>query len=525
MRVCILGGGTAGWMTAAALAKKLEKQTTQVILVESESIGTVGVGEATLPHIRFFNTALGIDESEFMRETQATFKLGIEFVDWGKLGQRYIHPFGDFGESDSSVDFYQHWLMLNQKGQAGSLGEYAFGIVAAQHNKFQLPQSGKTSLQRSFGYAYQFDSGLYAKFLSKFAQSLGAKRIEGKVVHTNIDNNSGNINGIQLENGQQVNADLFVDCSGFRGVLIEEALQSGYQDWSQWLPCNRAVAVPCENRGDLTPYTRSTAKEAGWIWRIPLQHRTGNGHVYWNEFISDQQATDALLQNLESPALADPKQLFFKTGRRNHFWKNNVVAIGLAAGFLEPLESTSIHLIQEGITALLEMFPHSEDVSKSATPANTLRTDTAETTAFKINENDVNEYNERMSLQYERVRDFLLLHYVANERTDSDMWRYFREMTLPLSLQEKIDAWTRRAYIQNYEFGAFLPPSWVAVMLGQNLIPQHYDPRADKTQIQHLGQNAQAMRQDIAQAVKNCMTHEDFLKAYGAASNTVPLRA
>jgi len=516
MHVCILGGGTAGWMAAAALSKKFEKQSIQVTLVESESIGTVGVGEATLPHIRFFNETLGINEAEFMRHTQATFKLGIEFVDWGQLGQRYIHPFGDFGESLHNIDFYQHWLMLNQKADAGSLSDYAFGIVAAQQNKFCFPHQGKTSLQKSFGYAYQFDAGLYADFLSKFSQSRGVTRVEGILVHTDLHPDSGNVKGIQLEDGQQIEADFFVDCSGFKGVLIEETLESGYQDWSQWLPCNRAIAIPCENKGELTPYTRATAKEAGWVWRIPLQHRTGNGHVYWNEFTSDEQAADTLLQGLDGPALADPKQLFFKTGRRNHFWKKNVVAIGLSAGFLEPLESTSIHLIQEGITALVELFPHVEETSPS-TSDKTLN-------GITINEKDVNEYNARMSLQFERVRDFLLLHYVANKRTDSEMWRYFNSMILPDSLQEKIDLWTRRAYIQRYEFGAFLPPSWLAVMLGQNLIPEHYDPRVNKYQIAELQKHAAGMRQDIAQAVQNCMTHSDFIKAYGAASNTAPLR-
>ena len=517
MRVCILGGGTAGWMTAAALSKKFKNETLSVTLIESDDIGTVGVGEATLPHIRFFNNALGIDESEFMRSTQATFKLGIEFVDWGKIGGRYIHPFGDFGDSPDGLDFYQYWLKLNAQGAGGQLSDYAFGIVSAQHNKFQLPEQGQTPIQRAFGYAYQFDSGLYAKFLSNFAQTNGATRIEGKVVDTQLDAESGDVASVKLDSGQIIEAELFVDCSGFRGVLIEQTLQSGYQDWSQWLPCNRALAVPCENRGELSPYARSTAKKAGWIWRIPLQHRTGNGHVYWNEFISDDEAANTLLQQLDGPALADPKQLFFKTGRRNHFWKKNVVAIGLSAGFLEPLESTSIHLIQEGITALVELLPHAEKGNIAQDAQGKLR--------FKINQNDADEYNARMGLQYERVRDFLLLHYVANERNDSDMWRYFRDMTLPDSLQEKIQAWTRRAYVQRYEYGAFLPPSWVAVMLGQNLTPRHFDPRVNKVPIEQIEAHASTMRQDIAQAVQGAMSHQAFLKAYGAASNTDLLRA
>jgi tryptophan halogenase len=502
MRVCVLGGGTAGWMTASALSKKLKNVLNTITLVESETIGIVGVGEATLPHIKLFNDGLGIKENVFMKETEATFKLGIEFCDWGRLGQRYVHPFGDFGKPINDVEFYQHWIKLNQHGNSGTLDEYAFGIVAAKDERFQYPNQGKSELQRAFGYAYQFDASLYAKFLRKFSESNGVNRVEGKVVDVAQDNASGDVKSITLENGQKIEADLFVDCSGFRGVLIEQTLKSGYQDWSQWLPCNRAVAVPCENTGELTPYTRATARKAGWQWRIPLQHRTGNGHVYWNEFISDDEAISQLLDNLDGPALAEPKQLFFKTGRRNHFWKNNVVAIGLSAGFLEPLESTSIHLIQEGITTLLELFPHEN-----------------------ISELDVTEYNSRMSLQYERVRDFLLLHYVATKRDDSEMWRYFTNMTLPDSLQQKIDSWLHRGYIQRYEFGAFLPPSWVAVMIGQNLLPKHYDPRVDNSNFEQIKRQSQAMRTDIAGAVSNAKTHADFLKIIGAASNTELLRA
>lgn len=502
MRVCILGGGTAGWMTASALSKKLKKSIKTITLIESDAIGIVGVGEATLPHIKLFNEGLGIKENVFIKETQATFKLGIEFCDWGRLGQSYVHPFGDFGQPINDVDFYQHWLKLNRHGDLAPLGEYACGIVTAKNDKFQLPNTGNTELQRAFGYAYQFDATLYAKFLRRFSENNGVNRVEGKVVDVSQDSVSGDVNSVTLDNGQVIAADLFVDCSGFRGVLIEQALQSGYQDWSNWLPCDRAVAVPCESNGVLSPYTRATAREAGWQWRIPLQHRTGNGYVYWSEFISDDEAASQLLANLDGPALAEPKQLFFKTGRRNHFWKNNVVAIGLSAGFLEPLESTSIHLIQEGITNLLELFPHE---------APSLL--------------DINEYNSRMALQYERVRDFLLLHYVATKRGDSEMWRYFTNMTLPNTLQEKIDGWMHRGYVQRYEFGAFLPPSWVAVMIGQNLMPKNYDPRVDSINFEQVKRESKAMREDIAKGVRQAKTQADFLHAMGAASNTEPLRA
>lgn len=504
MRICILGGGTAGWMTAIAISKKLKNIFKSVVLVESDVVGTIGVGEATLPHIRFFNNSLGIEESAFMRSTEATFKLGIEFCDWGKVGQGYIHPFGDFGLTSTTTPFYQQWLKLSNfasNNSYGELGDYAFGIRSSLRNRFQSPSDGKSELQKGFGYAYQFDSSLYAKFLRDLSEKNGVKRIEGKVVSTEMDESSGNVNSITLESGQCIEADFFIDCSGFRGVLIEQALKSGYQDWSKWLPCNRAVAVPCENMGELTPYTRATARKAGWQWRIPLQHRTGNGHVYWDEFISDDEAISQLMNNLDGPALADPKQLFFKTGRRNQFWKNNVVAIGLSAGFLEPLESTSIHLIQEGITNLIELFPVDENT-----------------------ELDAREYNERMSLQYERVRDFLLLHYVANERDDSDMWRYFRSMALPDSLQEKMDLWLRRGYIQKYEFGTFLPASWVAVMLGQNMIPSNYDPRVDNMNMNELIVQAAYMRNDIATSVNAAKSHKEFIHSIGAASHSKPLR-
>lgn len=502
MRVCILGGGTAGWMTAAALSKKLKNILQSLVLVESEEIGTVGVGEATLPHIRFFNESLGIEESAFMKQTEATFKLGIEFFGWGKEGESYIHPFGDFGQDINGIPFYQHWLKLKQADDEQTLDDYAYGIVAARYARFQYPHSGKTTLQQSFGYAYQFDSSLYAKFLRQFSTENGVRRIEGKVVNTTIDPNTGNVSSITLESGQLIEADLFVDCSGFRGVLIEQAMASGYQDWSNWLPCNRAVAVPCEKQDELSPFTRATARQAGWQWRIPLQHRTGNGHVYWDEFTTDDEATRVLLDNLEGKPLAEPKQLFFKTGRRNHFWKNNVVAIGLSGGFLEPLESTSIHLIQEGITALVELFPQDQ-----------------------ISALDVNEYNARMALQYERVRDFLLLHYVANQRENGEMWRFFRELTLPDSLQQKVDAWLHRGHIPSYEFGTFFPPSWVAVMIGQNLLPKRYDPRVDVTAFSQLKSQSESMTADIKYSVLKSNSHADFIRQINAASSTSALKA
>ncbi|WP_189580273.1 tryptophan halogenase family protein [Litorimonas cladophorae] len=499
-KICILGGGTSGWMTAAGLSNKYKDLDISIELVESDQIGTVGVGEATLPHIRFFNQALGIDERDFMRATRATFKLGIEFCDWGALGDSYIHPFGDYGEPINGVDFHHFWLRLLQNGHNFRLDDYSFPILAAESGKFQIPGSDNTKIGSNFGYAYQFDSTLYAKFLRSYCEDNGVVRTEGKVVDAALYPETGFVKSIELENGTQIEADLFIDCSGFRGVLIEQQLKTGYDDWSQWLPCNRAVAVPCEAAGPSLPYTRATARPAGWQWRIPLQHRTGNGHVYWNEFISDDEATHQLMSTLEGPALADPKQLYFKTGKRRKLWNKNVVAIGLSGGFLEPLESTSIHLIQEGITALIELFPDAN-----------------------FEGSDAVEYNRRMDLNFDRVRDFLLLHYVATQRDDSEMWRYFRNMTLPESLQEKIEAWNARGYLLRYEQGVFLPPSWVAVMAGQNLIPSAYDRRANTLSYEDVLRKTEKIRHDSHAAVANTPDHGAYLDQYGAKAAFEPL--
>lgn len=493
--ICIVGGGTAGWMTAAALAFKFQHSDITITLVESEQIGTVGVGEATLPHIRFFNQALGIDEASFMRATHATFKLGIEFCDWGQLGDHYIHPFGDFGQPLDNIPFYQIWNRLRQSGLKTPLDAFSYPVVAAEKGRFHHPEPDLTKIESTFGYAYQFDSSQYAKFLRNFAETRGVNRVEGKVVSVQTDTESGHVKALQLETGQTLTGELFIDCSGFRGLLIEQALESGYQDWSEWLPCNRAIAVQTESVGDIFPYTRATARTAGWQWRIPLQHRTGNGHVYCSDFISDDEARAQLIDGIEGRPITEPKQLYFVTGRRNHFWKQNVVAIGLSAGFLEPLESTSIHFIQEGITALLELFPD---------------------TAFEPSDQD--EYNRRMALNFERVRDFLLLHYVATERDDSEMWRHFRNLTLPDSLQDKIEAWTHRGHVPSYEFSVFLPPSWVAVFMGQRIRPENGDMRLQNHSLDMLSQHAETLRGSIQSLIERAPDHMSYLNRFGASS-------
>jgi len=493
-QVCILGGGTAGWMTAAGLSHKLASLGVSITVIESDQIGTVGVGEATLPHIRYFNQSLGIDEAAFMKATNATIKLGIEFCDWGRVGDRYIHPFGDFGKPINGVEFYQHWIRLNQLGKAERLGDYSYPVVAAEAGRCRHPSSDISKIESTFGYAYQFDSSLYAKFLRSYSESKGVQRIEGKVTDVRCHPETGFVEALILESGATVSADLFIDCSGFRGVLIEQTLKTGFEDWSHWLPCDRAIAVPCTSADTITPYTRATARPAGWQWRIPLQHRTGNGHVYWSEFISNEEALNQLLSSLDGEPLADPNQLYFKTGKRKKLWNRNVISIGLSGGFLEPLESTSIYLIQEGITGLLELFP---DVSCAKT--------------------DVDEYNRRMDLQFERIRDFLLLHYTATQRDDSEMWRYFKAMTLPDTLQEKIEGWKERGLVQRYEFGVFLPPSWVAVMVGQNLTPHGFDPRAGTLSDNELMRAATTQRDEIEHAVANTSHHIEFLQSIHAA--------
>ena len=492
--VCILGGGTAGWMTAAGIANKFNGLGVSITLAESERIGTVGVGEATLPHIRFFNQTLGIDEREFMRATNATFKLGIEFRDWGALGEAYVHPFGDYGAALRGVDFHQLWLRMRQAGAAGRLDDYSFPVRAAEEDRFQHPGGDVAKIGSNFGYAYQMDSGAYAALLRRYAEARGVARVEGEVAGHALDPETGHVESLALRDGRRIAADLFIDCSGFRGLLIEEALGTGYDDWRDWLPCDRAFAVQCEGAGHAEPYTRATARAAGWQWRIPLQHRIGNGHVYSSAFTDDEPALEQLTSTLEGPAITEPRQLFFTTGKRRKLWHRNVVAIGLSGGFLEPLESTSIHLIQEGLTHLIELFP---DAS--------------------FDQADIDEYNARMDLNFERIRDFLLLHYVATRRDDTEMWRHFRALTLPDSLRAKIDAWMTRGYLTHYEYGTFLPPSWVAVMMGQGLVPRAHDPAAGAVAPDEAARHAEAIRRLTSEAVARTAPHAAYLDRFVAA--------
>ena len=479
-------------MTAAALARTLAGPDLSIALVESEAIGTVGVGEATLPQIRDFNRIAGIDEREMMARTAATIKLGIEFCDWGQPGERYIHPFGTYGEAIGPAPFHQYWLAQRAKGSVRLFGEYSLPIVAARGGRFEPPAQGEGLF--AYNYAFQFDAGLYAAYLSDLARRAGVVRQEGRIVSTERDSKSGDVCAVMLESGVRVEGDLFIDCSGFRALLIEGELETGFEDWSQWLPCNRAWAVPCEVGAETVPYTRATARDAGWQWRIPLQHRVGNGHVYCDRYLSDQDAVDILMANLEAAPIAEPRQLRFTTGKRKQMWNRNVVAIGLSGGFLEPLESTSIDLIQSGILNLVALFPDGH-----CDPA------------------DVAEYNRLMDLEYDRVRDFLMLHYVANRREGLPFWDDMRAMELPDSLREKVDAFTQRGLTPDYQEGLFLQQSWLSVFIGQGIIPEALDPRLEAMPAADREAHLSRIHTAISGKASGLEEHLAFIAQYGAA--------
>jgi tryptophan halogenase len=488
--VVIVGGGTSGWMSAAALARLIAHAGVSITLIESDEIGTVGVGEATIPSIRTYNGLLGLDENDFVRNTQGTFKLGIEFVDWHRQGSRYIHPFGVYGVDLQAIKFHQFWLKLSQLGDAavGELGDYNLCTVAAAENRFMRPEGGPGSVLATLRYAFHFDANLYAKYLRRYSEARGVVRVEGKIVQVNLRPEDGFISGVTLQDGRLVEGDLFLDCSGFRGLLIAQTLNVGFEDWSHWLPCNRAVAVPCESVAPLLPYTRSTADAAGWRWRIPLQHRIGNGYVYCNEFISDEAARMRLLSQLDGAARADPRVLSFTAGHRRKFWEKNCVAMGLAGGFIEPLESTSIHLIQTGIAKLLALFP-----------------DRAFTAA------EINTYNRDVIEQYQWVRDFIILHYKATERDDSAFWRRCRDMQIPESLQDKIDLFRNKGRVLQNAQDLFTEHSWIAVMLGQGITPPGYDPLVDSLPLENLRTFVRHAKDVTAKTAAAMPTHQAFI--------------
>jgi tryptophan halogenase len=485
----IVGGGTAGWMTAAALSAVLEGKC-NITLVESDLIGTVGVGEATIPPIRIFNQTIGADEREFVKATQGSFKLGIEFVDWGRLGHRYFHPFGPHGNPFDISDVHQHWLRAHAAGDRSNFDDHSMAWALAKAGRFTLPSSDPRHVLSTFGYAFHFDAGLYAKYLRGLSEKRGVSRIEGKVVDIAQNGETGFVESVMLENGTRHAADLFVDCSGFRGLLIDGAMNAAYEDWTHWLPCDRAVAIPCAHGGEFTPYTRSTAREAGWQWRIPLQHRIGNGYVYCSDHISDDEAAATLLGNLDGEPQGEPRFLKFVTGRRRQSWSKNVIAIGLSGGFMEPLESTSIHLIQAGVSKLLALFP-----DRNFDPM------------------VIEEYNRITDIEFERIRDFLVLHYKLTERDDSALWRYCANMDIPDTLQFKIDHFRKYGRHVAREMDLFGPPSWLAVHIGQLNIPEQAEPMAELRDVDARDWLAK-LRAAMAAAAQTQPTHREFINQH-----------
>ena len=487
-KLVIVGGGTAGWMSAALL-KKMIGAPLAIELVESETIGTVGVGEATIPPIRLLNQVLGINEADFLRETKATIKLGIMFENWRVKNEQYFHSFGASGRSMAFCQFHHFWQRGQQLGIDTSLWEYDLNYLCARDGKFAHINSKDPILE--LPYAYHFDASLYAAFLRKYCEKIGVKRTEGLVEHVEQNNETGFIEKLILKDGQEITGDLFIDCSGFRGLLIQQELGSGYEDWSHWLPCDRAIAVPSQRFEKTLPYTRAIAHSAGWQWRIPLQHRNGNGMVYSSSHYSDEQAADLLLSNLESKAIGEPNFIKFKTGRRRKQWNRNVIAVGLASGFLEPLESTSIHLIQSAIVRLIHLFPHNG-----------------------INSSAVAEYNKQSQIEFEQIRDFLILHYHLNERSDSHFWRDMRHMEIPDSLAHKMELFRANGKLFREQNDLFLESSWLQVMLGQGIMPQDYHPIANNMSAEKLTEMLTNIKNIKHEPLSSLPSHDEFLQQF-----------
>jgi tryptophan halogenase len=498
--IVIVGGGTAGWMTSSLLAKVLGK-TLNITLVESDNIGIVGVGEATIPPIVNFNSAIGIDEKEFLKATKGTIKLGIDFKNWNDTNESYMHAFGNIGKKFPFCDFHHFWHkaqqfvnenndIKNSSCDSKSFWDYSLNFQAAKQNKFAPINNIPNTNLPGLAYAYHFDAGLYAKFLRKHAEGMGVKRIEGTITTIKQNNSTGNIERLLLKNGNAIEGDLFIDCTGLAALLIEKTLSTGYEDYSHWLPCNRAMAVPCERNETTEPYTRSTAHHVGWQWRIPLQHRTGNGLVYSDKYLSDEEAKELLLNNLDGKPLAEPKIIPFKTGRRRKQWNKNVVSIGLSSGFFEPLESTNIHLIQTAVIRLVKFFPHNG-----------------------INIEEVNEFNRQSKIEAEGIRDFIILHYKLNGRNDSEFWRACQRMEIPETLMNKIQLFKKSGKVFCNPDDLFTEIAWQQVMIGQGNLPNDHHPLVNtltKHQVEDLMDNLKVL---INRTVEKLPSHDEFLKS------------
>lgn len=492
-RVVIVGGGSAGWITAAPLARMLCRPGLpghcEVTVVESAEIGTVGVGEATLPTISFYNQMLGIDEADFVRRTKASFKLGIEFCDWGRVGHRFFHGFGDFGPAIHNRPLWAYWLRLRQLDPSlPSYEEWSTATMMARQMRFMPPQPGEPSPNNAFNYAYHFDAALYGAYLRDYALHHGAQRVEGTIVRVETSGQNGFVTAVHLSDGRYVEGDLFIDCSGFRALLIGGAMNSPYDDWSHWLPCDRALAVPCARVDPMTPFTTSTARSAGWQWRIPLQHRTGNGLVYCSGHLGDDAAADLLLNSLDGKALDEPRPQRFITGRRKQGWVKNVVAIGLSSGFLEPLESTSIQLIMDGVSRLTKLLPDRDFAPKLA-----------------------EEFNRQMAYRYESVRDFIILHYKLGQRRDSEFWRQCAAMDIPDGLAHQIELFRQTGRVTILEPEGFLEPSWASLFLGLGILPERHDPYIDLVDAEQVRRHLWGVHDSIRRAVELMPSHGEFV--------------
>ncbi|EGF93627.1 tryptophan halogenase [Asticcacaulis biprosthecium C19] len=486
--IVIVGGGSAGWMAAAGLSRYMRNMPVRITVVESDEIGTIGVGEASVPLLAVFNSLVGLHERDFIQATQGTFKLGIEFAGWNRPGESYLHPFSPYGQSLGVCDFHQYWLKARAAGYAAPLEDFNLNAALARDSRFNLRSSDGQSPMSILSYAYHFDAGLYARNLRTLAQSYGVNRVEGRIVEVEQQPETGFITGVKLASGQRVEGDFFVDCSGFRALLIEGALEAGFNDWTGLLPCDSAVAVPSARTEPLLPFTRATAREAGWQWRIPLQHRTGNGYVYSSRHISDDAAAATLMANLDGRPLGDPRIIRFRTGRRSKAWVKNCVAVGLSAGFLEPLESTSIHLIQKGVMKLLTFMP-------SASWSHAL----------------ADEFNRQTAFDYEEVRDFLVLHYKANGREGQPFWDALRNNPVSDTLQARIDLFrdSGRVFIDDREL--FKLPSWVTVLTKQGIFPRDYDPMAEAVSTAEITGRLEQIRMILNRTAQAQPTHADFI--------------
>ncbi len=487
-RVVIAGGGTAGWMAAAALSRLVGRKLS-ITLVESEEIGTVGVGEATIPTLLTINRLLQIPEPDFIKFTHGTFKLGIRFENWLHEGHDYIHSFGDTGKGCWAGGFQHFWMRGKAEGLAGEYGDYCAELKAAEANRFGIVSEHKLN------YAYHLDATAYGRYLRNMAEASGVTRVEGKIAQVNLTASTGFIEHLLLDDGRVVEGDLFIDCTGFRALLIEEALNTGFDDWTHWLPCNRAWAVQTENTGEPVPYTRAIAHDAGWRWRIPLQHRAGNGLVYCNEYLEEDAARARLLSLVDGKPLIDPRPIRFTTGQRKRYWHKNCVALGLSSGFIEPLESTSIHFIQNGIMWLLLMFPD---------PV--------------ISQASVDEYNQKLRAESERIRDFIVLHYIANERFGDPFWDYCREIALPDSLAQRIELFKDAGRVFKPQEDVFSENSWVQVMMGQGITPQRYHNIADAMSREQLNDFLKQIQGSVSTTVAALPQHGDFVKKLVAMS-------